>query len=106
MSYVAIVAATGHRPDKLGGWSDQGHAMDSVIRERLMSLAHMHLLATNPARVISGMALGWDQVWCQAALEAGVRVYAAVPFNGQEAKWRPDSRAFYRRLLERVEMAG
>ena len=55
------VAGTGHRPNKLGGYDDD-------IYQRLVTLAMTYLEETRPKRVISGMALGWDQALAEAAV--------------------------------------
>lgn len=54
-----IVAGTGHRPNKLGGYGDD-------VFERLVALARTYLWHMEPWHVISGMALGWDQALAQA----------------------------------------
>lgn len=87
-----ILAATGHRPDKLGGYS-------SDVENRLRLLAHRYLAKTKPSFVISGMALGWDQAVAGASLLAGIPYVAAIPFEGQERKWPARSQEVYRELL-------
>lgn len=91
-----ILAATGHRPDKLGGYCDD-------VRRRLIALAAGHLTAVRPDRVISGMALGWDQAVAEAALQIAIPLIAAVPFVGQERRWPPESQRRYLGLIERAE---
>lgn len=49
-----IICATGHRPNKLGGYGRDVYA-------RLVKLAYDYLAVQKPDAVISGMALGWDQ---------------------------------------------
>jgi uncharacterized phage-like protein YoqJ len=87
-----IIAATGHRPDKLGGYAPG-------ITNRLCLLAHKHIAIACPAYVISGMALGWDQAVAGAALLAQIPLIAAIPFRGQESKWPAASQQIYRELL-------
>ncbi|MBD2505253.1 hypothetical protein H6G83_32415 [Anabaena azotica FACHB-119] len=48
-----IIAATGHRPTKLGGYSP-------AVLSRLTDLATAYFERISPTQVISGMALGWD----------------------------------------------
>lgn len=91
-----IVAATGHRPHKLGGY-------DERTRTRLMMLAANHFIDTNPDRVISGMALGWDQAVAEAAVECGIPFVAAVPFEGQDSRWPSEARKLYAGLLRAAE---
>jgi uncharacterized phage-like protein YoqJ len=104
MSHLSTIAATGHRPDKLGGYSEEVFA-------KLTSLAEDIIVLARPKTVISGMALGWDQAVAQAAVNKGVPFIAAVPFVGQEKKWPVESQERYRRLLnlalaERVVCTG
>ena len=88
-----IIAGTGHRPNKLGGYGDD-------IYQKLVQLAMTYLKETRPERVISGMALGWDQALAEAALGSDIRLTAAIPFKGQENKWYPSNTVNYNKLLE------
>lgn len=87
-----IIAATGHRPPKLGGY-------DSETMARCFNVAHDYLSAMRPAGVISGMALGWDQEFASAAIVLNIPVHAAVPFDGQERQWPQMSQHRYKSLL-------
>lgn len=91
-----IVAGTGHRPDKLGGY----HA---AVAEQLATLACETLQLLKPVRVISGMALGWDTALAVAAHRLGVPFSAYVPFVGQESKWPRASQDSYHKLLKRAQ---
>lgn len=97
---MTVIAATGHRPEKLGGYGNQ-------VPLALGGLATEYLAARRPSKVISGMALGWDQAVAAAALALDIPFIAAVPFEGQEAGWPTESQERYRWLLgeaERVEI--
>ncbi len=87
-----IRAATGHRPEKLGGH-------DSRTRLALGGLAIEHLMKTEPDQVISGMALGWDQAIAAAALVLGIPLIAAVPFEGQAKRWPVEAQRRYDSIL-------
>lgn len=89
-----VLAGTGHRPDKLGGYGDD-------IYNRLVALATDSLIRLNPSHVISGMALGWDQALAEAALNLQLPVIAAVPFKDQERMWPASSQNKYHRILDR-----
>ena|SRR5690242_919391 len=92
-----IVAATGHRPDKLGGYSATVVELTDRVAERALTAL---LQGPDPVRtVISGMALGWDQSIARAAVALKIPFIAAVPFDGQDFAWPPPSRAEYKRLL-------
>lgn len=87
-----IIAATGHRPEKLGGH-------DQMVRRALGGLATEYLHQTRPTTVISGMALGWDQAIAGAAIALRIHLVAVVPFVGQELRWPDEAQARYWRLL-------
>jgi uncharacterized phage-like protein YoqJ len=87
-----ILAATGHRPDKLGGYS-------GMINSELQSLAEKELFRLKPKIVIVGMALGWDQAVGWAAKAQRIPFLAYVPFEGQESVWPAASKERYRELL-------
>jgi uncharacterized phage-like protein YoqJ len=91
---VDIIWGSGHRPDKLGGYSDQ-------VAARLESLAWCWLAGhrTSVSFVVSGMALGWDQALARASVAARVPFHAYVPFKGQETMWPKASQQAYHDLL-------
>lgn len=75
-----ILAATGHRPDKLDGYNP-------AAEFKLTTLAELMLTCLRPAGTISGMALGWDQAVAVASIRLGIPFVAAIPFVGQESLW-------------------
>lgn len=91
-----IVAGTGHRPDRLGGYGDQA-------REEVEDFALEEIAALNPRIVITGMALGWDQAIALAAMELGIRFWAYLPFEGQEDKWPENAKRRFEKILNRAE---
>jgi len=90
-----IIAATGHRPKKLGGYS-------KTIETRLFNLALEYLRKARPTMAISGMALGWDMAFADACEELGIPFIAAIPFIGQESVWPEQSQERYKRLLTKA----
>ncbi|MBR0876925.1 DUF1273 family protein [Bradyrhizobium liaoningense] len=90
-----IITATGHPPNKLGGYGDD-------VRKRLRTVARNYLGLSLASEVVSGMALGWDQAFAEAAIQLGIPFVAAVPFEGQDAAWPAPSRAHYGVLLSRA----
>lgn len=90
-----IFSATGHRPEKLGGY-------DSSVLEDLTRLAEAYLTLESPDEVISGVALGWDTAWAIAAIRLGIDLVAAVPFEGQEGRWPAQSQKRYRKILSKA----
>lgn len=87
-----IVVATGHRPDKCGGFT-------SAAQLLLKQTAIDWLAALNPRGAISGMALGWDTAIVQACLHLGLPYVACIPFRGQESQWPSSSRRAYHDYL-------
>lgn len=92
-----IVAGTGHRPLKLGGYSRSLFERLVVVAEEALEPNLHHGLV-----VISGMALGWDQALAQAALNLKLPLVAAVPFKGQELAWPQASQEAYHKLLDQA----
>jgi uncharacterized phage-like protein YoqJ len=93
---MTILAATGHRPNKLGGYGND-------VFQHLKMLAQAVFVSERPNKVISGMALGWDQAWAEAAIEEDIPLIAAIPFDGQESVWPESSKVKYRQLLSKTE---
>lgn len=94
---ITSLAITGHRPDKLGGYRIPNCQFDQVTE-----LLHKTFLELKPRTVISGMALGVDQWAAEVALDLGIHVVAAIPFEGQESNWPEESQRKYRALLRHV----
>jgi uncharacterized phage-like protein YoqJ len=88
-----IVAATGHRPEKCGGYG----AAAKAVR---VGIAESYLKTVRPSEVIVGMALGWDQDVALAALNLGLPYTAALPFSGQETAWPIASQDLYWSLVQ------
>ena len=93
-----IVAGTGHRPDKLGGYGEDVH-------ERLVSVACSALgdIEGDVTRVISGGALGWDQALAEAALRLELPLTLALPFAGFWSKWPKKSQDYLELLVSRAD---
>lgn len=91
-----IVCGTGHRPNKVGGYSKEAFG-------KLERTAYNWLHTHRPDKVISGMALGWDQALAYAAYVDGIPFIAAVPFTGQETAWPKESQDFFHMLLSKAD---
>lgn len=90
------VAGTGHRPDKLGGYTNKVHL-------NLVKIAEDALKKMKPSEVISGMAMGWDMALAQAAINLEIPLIAAVPFKGQEKAWTNKTQRYYNMLLSKAK---
>lgn len=90
-----IIAGTGHRPNKLGGY-------DPITTRNVIALAQDYLIDHPPEYVISGMAQGWDMAIAQAAVNLSIPFVAYIPFVGQEQMWPASTRLYYAALLSRA----
>lgn len=95
MAARPLVAVTGHRMDKLGGYTPS--ATSAVLRTARWALSDLR-----PSHVITGMALGWDQAIAEACIDLNIPFTAAVPFEGQELRWPAESQRTYSRLLRQA----
>lgn len=91
-----IIAGTGHRPPKLGGY-------DPYTNKKVLDFAQQVLKHFKPTLVISGMAQGWDMSLAQAAVNLKIPFHAYIPFIGQEQVWPSATRHYYHALLLRAE---
>ena len=91
-----ILAGTGHRPDKLGGY-------DIQATMRVIDFATKKMAEQKPTLIITGMAIGWDMALAQAAINLNIPYHAYVPFVGQELKWPMSTRLYYKVLLNKAE---
>lgn len=89
---MMIIAATGHRPDKLGGY-------DVKTRLALGGLATEYLSRERPDKVIVGMALGWDQAVAAACVALGIPFIAALPFKEQANRWPEEAQRRWQELI-------
>jgi uncharacterized phage-like protein YoqJ len=92
-----ILAGTGHRNQKLGGFQ-----LPNPTYIKVCQAIEKNLLQLKPEKVISGMALGYDQWLANIAIKLKIPLIAAVPFKGQESVWAKASQAAYNRLLTKA----
>ena len=88
-----IIAISGHRSNKIGGYKLPNPTYIKVCRE-----IEKHLKELKPEKVITGMALGVDQWVAMVAHKLNIPYLAAIPFEGQELKWPEASQKTYRLL--------
>lgn len=93
-----ILALTGHRPSKLGNEYMGTGPVSSALRLKLIDI----ITRKNPEYIISGMALGADQIWAMAAIELRVPFVAAIPCYDQDILWPNRSRSLYHSILEKA----
>ena len=93
-----IIAFTGHRPNKLGGYRRQsllGNKVKRSIYNFLLDKKDQY----EDLKIISGMALGVDQWAAQSAICLEIPFIAAIPFEGMETKWPKESQLTFHEIL-------
>ena len=90
-----VVAFTGHRPNKLGGYKLPNPTYVYVCQQ-----IEKTLIQEKPDETIVGMALGIDQWAANICHKLGIPFTAAVPFLGQEKAWPESSQRTYHKLLK------
>jgi uncharacterized phage-like protein YoqJ len=93
-----ILAVTGHRPPKLGGYFVPNRLYDAVVDGLRETIEHF-----NPERVLSGMSLGVDQWTAELCIEMGIPFVAVIPFRGYSSKWPIDSQRTFDRLCQSAQ---
>lgn len=84
-----IVAGTGHRPEKLGGYTIKAF-------EALIKIAEDWLKENDVSKVISGMALA------QASLNLEIPLLCAIPFEGQERMWSKEHKKLHQDIISKA----
>jgi uncharacterized phage-like protein YoqJ len=92
-----VITITGHRPPKLGGY-DLNNEENLFISYR----THLALKRLKPSIVISGMALGADQMAVVECLRLGIPYIVCLPFLGQESMWPLKAQNLYHKLLDKA----
>lgn len=80
LSTGLILAGTGHRPNRLGGYN-------LTTDRKLRVLASTGVQQLRPTYGYCGGALGWDMVWGAALMEAGIPYCLALPWPGMGDNW-------------------
>ena len=92
-----ILAITGHRPNKLGGYDP------NPTSKQVQKAIERALLLLKPDKLITGMALGVDQWAAALCIRHSIPFIAAVPCMEHEIKWNDKSQELYFRLLNKAE---
>lgn len=100
------IAVTGHRPQGLCSpppWpgTPQYRGLVKFAETTLRNCTDLN--RGNTDRIITGMALGWDQAIAQACVNLGMKFHAYVPFPGYESQWPNESQEYYKGLLTQAE---
>lgn len=100
---MIVIAATGHRPNKLGGFNREAEDRLRLIASRYFAAQRHATLSSEHIEAISGMAQGWDQAFALAALDMNIPLICAVPHVGQDSMWPALSRDRYASILQRAK---
>lgn len=92
-----IIAFTGHRPNKLGGYK-----LPNPTKDKIQSFLTEIIGNLKPDKAISGMALGVDQWAAETCITLGIPFIAAIPFIGQDKIWPTHSQIAYKSLLSKA----
>lgn len=94
-----IIAATGHRPDKFPCGYKQHDPWLLSLKTRLMDWFDCNRYQIDG--VITGLALGWDMMVADTALQFNLLLHSYIPFPGQENSWPDKSKKHYNYLLNK-----
>uniref|UniRef100_A0A6H2A078 DNA recombination-mediator protein A n=2 Tax=viral metagenome TaxID=1070528 RepID=A0A6H2A078_9ZZZZ len=61
------------------------------------------LLFYKPKRCVSGMAIGFDMLAAEAALNHQIPLTAAIPFPGQRLRWKKDQQDRWAGILSKAD---
>lgn len=98
--YRQVMAFTGHRPDKIGPNEYHSSPKSGSKSEKIWDLFRTQFQEYEVDATISGLALGTDMVGADATLSAGLPLFAAIPFKGQDKRWLNASKERYLGLLK------
>jgi uncharacterized phage-like protein YoqJ len=90
-----ILAYTGHRPSKLGGFS-----LPNPTYVKVCQATEKVLRELKPEKVLSGFAIGFDQYGAYIAHKLGIPFEAIIPFDGQCNAWPAQAQRTYHKLLK------
>ena len=99
-----VIAVTGHRPKSMGWSYDLSDPCWQEVKRQCKEI----LIAADCKDAWTGMALGVDTIFARAVLELkneghDIRLHCAVPFRGQESRWRTESIREYHAILEAAD---
>lgn len=100
------LAFTGHRPNDIN--SQFGYDTHNLYWIEVKERTKQEIRANGIEKVITGMALGYDQAALEAAIDLKnegypLEIEAAVPFKGQERIWPKASQNKYNNLLKQCD---
>lgn len=97
-----IVAFTGHRPSKIGGYDPNNPIRARVKRLLFFKLAKYQVLYPEQLQVISGGALGVDQDVADICVQLGIKFRLYLPCNNYAAPWPEASQQHLHNLMDKA----
>lgn len=94
-----ILGITGHRPDKAG----VGYSIPNAFYDWIISETSVLIEDIKPSKILTGMAVGFDQWAAELAIKLNIPFTAVIPFVGQELFWNKEAQLHYRDLLSRAD---
>lgn len=104
-----IICITGHRPNSLPreyGYNLNNEAWSKLKEYIEVTIEECYKYATpnEELTLVTGMALGVDTAFWEVANELrksnrNIKIEAAIPFVGQEKKWKHESQKQYTQML-------
>lgn len=100
-------AFTGHRENKLPWHGDESDSRCVRLKQRMYDAAEA-VYTSGVRHFICGMATGCDTYFCEAVMElreahGDVTIEAAIPWEGQSARWTREQKARYDRLVSECD---
>jgi uncharacterized phage-like protein YoqJ len=96
------IAATGHRPNRLGGYCAD-NPVRLFIRKELKKILECYKERYDRVIGIHGLALGFDTDFANTCLELKIPYEAYAPFKDQDSKWFAQSQEEYRFLVNNAD---
>ena len=96
-----LVVVFGHRPPELGGYD--ANFLQAAVQRRLGDILTAQAQVDDDLVLVTGLALGAEQLAAEAAVDRGIPFVAVQPFPDPDAKWPSASRQAYRRLLDQAD---
>lgn len=100
---------TGHRPNKLPGGYNMSLDKNLLLIQSIESEIEKLLMDYDSVHMITGMALGFDQLAAIAGIrlkkkDLPITIEAAIPCLNQENKWPQKSQDNYNKILMNVDI--
>jgi uncharacterized phage-like protein YoqJ len=93
-----LVVVVGHRPPELGGY--EPNLLQAAVQRRLGEILAAKRTVDEDLVLVTGLALGAEQLAAEAALDLGIPYVAVQPHPDPEVRWPQEVQEAYDRLLD------